>query len=109
MSTSCLATAGGVDDLETRLVVLDIDHAHARGQGGNPAEEAAKTILESRGTAPRLYRNTLVFLAADRVRLQDLDDALRRYLAWKSILDERVELNLDPHQVRQAETQACVG
>ena len=93
------------DDLDTRLVVLDRDHAYARGQGGNPAEDAAKSILESRGTAPRLYRNTLVFLAADRVRLQDLDEALRRYLAWKSIVDERVELNLDPHQVRQAGTQ----
>ena len=93
------------DELDTRLVVLDTDQAYARGQGGNPAEEAAKTILESRGAAPRLYRNTLVFLAADRVRLQDLDEALCRYLAWKSIVDERVELNLDPHQVRQAETQ----
>ena len=93
------------DELDTRLVVLDIDHAYARGQGTNPAEAAAQAILDSRGTAPRLYRNTLAFLAADRVRLQDLDEALRRYLAWKSIVDERVELNMDPHQVRQAETQ----
>ena len=93
------------DELDTRLVVLDIDHAYSRGQGGNPAEAAAQAILDSRGSAPRLYRNTLTFLAADRVRLQDLDEALRRYLAWQSILDEKLELNLDPHQVRQAETQ----
>ena len=93
------------DELETRLVVLDSEHAHARGQGDSPAEAAARAILESRGSAPRLYRNTLVFLAADRVRLQDLDEALRRYLAWQSILNEQVELNLDPHQVRQAVTQ----
>ena len=30
---------------------------------------------------------------------------MRRYLAWESILAEREALNLDPHQVRQAETQ----
>jgi hypothetical protein len=29
----------------------------------------------------------------------------RRFLAWSSILAEREALNLDPHQVRQAETQ----
>ena len=92
------------DDLDTRLVVLDIDHPYAKEEG-NQAEVAAKAILESRGNSPRIYRNTLVFLAADKVRLQDLDEALRRFLAWQSILDEKVELNLDPHQVRQAETQ----
>ncbi len=93
------------DELDTSLVVLDPDHAYTRGQGDNPAESAAQAILESRGAGPRLYRNTLAFLAADRVRLQDLEEALRRYLAWESIVRDRDELNLDPHQVRQAETQ----
>lgn len=93
------------DDLDARLVVLAAEHPYAK-EDGNPAQAAAQAILESRGNSPRLYRNTLVFLAADRVRLQDLDEAVRRYLAWQSILDEKVQLNLDPHQVRQAETQA---
>jgi len=92
------------DDLDTRLVVLPAEHPYAK-EDGNAAEAAANTILESRGNAPRLYRNTLVFLAADRVRFQDLDEALRRYLAWSSIVAEKDVLNLDPHQVRQAETQ----
>jgi hypothetical protein len=39
------------------------------------------------------------------VRLQDLDEALRKYLAWSSIVAEKEALNLDPHQTRQAETQ----
>jgi hypothetical protein len=59
----------------------------------------------ARGSTPRLYRNTLVFLAADKVRLQDLDEALRKYLAWASILAEKETLDLSPLQVRQAETQ----
>lgn len=71
----------------------------------NPALVAAKAILETRGNVPRLYRNTLVFLAVDRTRLQDLDEAVRRYLAWESILAEQEGLDLSPHQVRQAETQ----
>jgi hypothetical protein len=92
------------DDLDARLVVLPAEHTYTK-EAGSAAETAARAILESRGNTPRLYRNTLVFLAADKVRLQDLDEAVRRFLAWQSILAEKETLNLDPHQVRQAETQ----
>lgn len=92
------------DDLDARLVVLPVEHSYSK-ESGNSAEKAALAILETRGNTPRIYRNTLVFLAADKVRLQDLDEAVRRFLAWKSILAEKEVLNLDPHQVRQAETQ----
>jgi predicted AAA+ superfamily ATPase len=92
------------DDLDARLVVLPSEHPYSK-EPGNAAEVAARSILETRGNTPRLYRNTLVFLAADKVRLQDLDEAVRRFLAWESILGEKVTLNLDPHQVKQAETQ----
>ena len=58
-------------------------------RGGSPpggairpsGETAAKAILESRGNAPRLYRNTLVFLAADKslpyATVVDVIDACR--------------------------------
>jgi hypothetical protein len=92
------------DDLDARLVVLGLDRTHARGED-SPALQEAKRILESRGTAPRMYRNTLVFLAPDRTRVQDLDEAVRRYLAWDSILRDRETLDLTPHQARQAEQQ----
>ena len=92
------------DDLDARLVVLGTDLPYTK-EPGNPAEMAAKAMLELRGNSPRLHRNTLVFLAADKARLQDLDEAVRKYVAWDSILAEKEVLNLDPHQVRQAETQ----
>ncbi len=92
------------DELEARLVVLGVDQAYSK-DAGNAAEAAAAAILESRGSAPRIYRNTLVFLAADKTRLQDLDEAVRRHVAWESILAEQEQLDLSPHQVRQAETQ----
>ena len=92
------------DDLDTRLVVLGIDYPHSK-EANSEAEVAAKAILETRGNTPRLYRNTLVFLAADKTRLQDLDEAARKYLAWKSIVDEEKQLNLTGQQKTQAEVQ----
>jgi predicted AAA+ superfamily ATPase len=92
------------DDLDARLVVLGVDHPYSKDPG-SPAETAARAILETRGNTPRLYRNALVFLAADRTRLQDLDEAVRKYLAWESIVNEKDTLDLSPHQVKQAETQ----
>ena len=96
------------DDLDCRLVVLGVDHPYSK-ETGNEAETAAKAILESRGSAPRLFRNTLVFLAVDKTRLQDLDEAVRRYLAWRSIIADTETLNLDPHQVKQAESQCTAA
>lgn len=92
------------DDTDSRLVVLGIDHPYAK-EPGTAAEVAAKAIFENRGTAPRLCRNTLTFLGADKSRLQDLLDAVRRFLAWESILAERETLNLTLQQVKQAENQ----
>lgn len=92
------------DDLDARLVVLGIDYPYSK-EPNSPAETTAKAILASRGSAPRLYVNTLVFLAVDKTRLQDLDEAVRRYLAWESIVAEQKTLDLSPHQVKQAEAQ----
>jgi len=105
------ATSADVpDDLDTRLVVLGVDYPYSKEPGSEAeAAAAAKAIFESRGNTPRIYRNTLVFLAADKTRLQDLDEATRRYLAWESILAEKVTLNLDPHQVKQAENQKAAA
>ena len=98
------------DDLDARLVVLGVEYPYSK-EPGSSAEVAAKNILESRGSSPRLFRNTLVFLAADKTRLQDLDEATRKYLAWESILAEKGErgLNLDPQQVKQAESQKAIA
>ena len=92
------------DDHDARLVVLGIDHPYTK-EAGCPAEKVAQQILESRGGAPRLYRNTLVFLAVDKARLQDLDEAVRRHLAWKSIVAEKDVLDLTKAQRAQADEQ----
>jgi len=92
------------DDQVARLVVLRIEYPHTR-DAESPARAAANAFLDARGSSPRLYRNMLVFLAVDRPGLQDLDEAVRRYLAWVSILEESDPLGLSQHQIRQAEQQ----
>ena len=81
-----------------------IDQAYSK-EANNPAELAARSIFENRGNAPRLYRNSLVFLAADKSRVQDIEEAICKFLAWESILKESEELNLTQHQITQAKTQ----
>jgi hypothetical protein len=101
------------DEREVRLVVLSARQAHAAKSGETPALLAAKEILENRSGGPRTYRNTLVFLAADSRRLGevtkplvegriagDLEQAVRQYLAWDTIWEEREKLNLDLAQVK---------
>jgi len=92
------------DDHDARLVVLSDEYPYS-ADADNAAFKAAKAILESRGSTPRLFRNTLVFLAADKVRLQDLDEAIRKYRAWDSIVAEKEQLDLTPYQQKQAEMQ----
>ncbi|WP_025770186.1 DUF499 domain-containing protein [Thioalkalivibrio sp. HK1] len=94
------------EDFDAGLVVLGTNHPYQKGKDKeNAAEVAAKAILENRGTSPRIYRNTLVFLAADETRLQDLMQGVRYYLAWKSIVDEKESLDLSAHQMKQAQNR----
>lgn len=90
------------DDMDARLVILPPDVPHASRTETSPASAAAADILEHRGSSPRSYRNTLVFLAADEARLGDLEASVRDYLAWVSIEQDAKSLNLDQHQLDQA-------
>jgi len=85
-------------------VVLGIDHPFAK-EGGNAAGRQAHAILDARGNSPRLYKNALIFLTPDRTRLAELDEAVRLYLAWNSIENDKDELGLDGFQVRQVASQ----
>jgi len=92
------------DSPVTRLVVLGIDTPYTN-EPTSPALLKAAELLAKRGNAPRLYQNALVFLVPEKNRLQELDEQGRRYLAWKSIVDEKETLNLTPHLLNQATTQ----
>jgi predicted AAA+ superfamily ATPase len=95
------------DDFSVRLVILKPYYTHALRDQDSKAREAANEILDLRGNSPRHYRNTLVFLAADRNRLEDLKQGVRQFLAWDSIQreSEKETLNLDTNQRIQARTK----
>jgi hypothetical protein len=93
------------EERDARLVILGPDAEHLANKEDSPAIMAAKTLLENRGAGPRIYRNTLAFVAADKTRLGELRDAVRWALAWRAIDVKRDELNLDPSQVRTAQAK----
>ncbi|HEX04732.1 MAG TPA: ATP-binding protein, partial [Bacteroidetes bacterium] len=97
-----IATNEVSDEPEARLVILGPEHAHRKGKVDTDAIKQAKLILETRGNSPRLLRNMVVFLTADKKTLDDLLQATAQYLAWKSINEEKEELNLDAYGRRQA-------
>lgn len=96
------ASSGDVpDEPKVRLVVLGPNAPHRPRNGGSKAMEYAREIFDKRGNVPRIYRNMLVFLAADSERLEELQQAVRLWLAWTSIKQDEDQLNLDANQKRQ--------
>ena len=93
------------DEKAARLVILGPEYPHTAKDPNSLARKEAAGILENRGSSPRSYRNTLVFLAADSNRLKELQSAVRQFLAWESIWEDRETLNLDQFQTKQAETK----
>ena len=93
------------DDPAVRLVIEHPKFRHSRGHEESPAAVFASSAMQGRGNAQRMNRNMIVFLAADEKRYEELDDAVRKYLAWKDIAgsNERIEeLGLPPQQAAQA-------
>jgi uncharacterized protein len=91
--------AGGV-----RAVVLSVSHPH-NGRDGSEAQTEAKDILMQRGSTPRVYRNTLVFLSAESRQLDGLKDAVRSALAWESIVKDDKRLDLKKSDIALAEAK----
>ena len=103
---ACPASSGDVpDEPDARLVILGPEYYHSAKSSDTPARKQAADYLDQRGTSPRNCRNALVFLAADKNRLEELESAVRNYLAWKSIHEESESLNLDAFSRNQAKTK----
>lgn len=90
------------DEDAARLVVVHPAHPYRKDDDSSPAMQFAKEALDKRGGAQRIYRNMLVFLAADAKRLDELMDSTRSFLAWQDIVSRIDDLNLSPQQVTQA-------
>jgi predicted AAA+ superfamily ATPase len=97
-------TSDVADEARARIIVLRPESTHKRATSDTQAIQDAGRFLESRGNAQRLYKNMLVFVAIDENETEALRLAVRDFLAWGSIQDERDELNLDAQQRRQVAT-----
>ncbi len=91
------------DDQAVRLVILRSGDTYRRKAERSKAIEAVEDILNSRGTSPRIFRNMLAFVAPDYDNLASLQAEVRRFIAWKSIVTEKDDLNLDGNQIREAQ------
>jgi len=93
------------DNGDARLVILHPNVVHAKGDSGSSARGLAQKILDRKSSAQRINRNMLVFLAGDAKRMEELDEAIREYLAWKHIQGREEELNLTKQQLNQVTTR----
>ncbi|HEX3050649.1 MAG TPA: DUF499 domain-containing protein [Aggregatilineaceae bacterium] len=98
-------TSDVIDEPQARVVVLPPDKTYKRNNGMTSAIDFIQKLLESRGNSPRLYKNMLVFIAADEGDTEALRDVVREYLAWESINDDAEQLNLDLQQQKQVQAQ----
>ena len=91
-----------------RAVILGVAHPHT-GRDGSEALTEAKDILMQRGSTPRVYRNMLVFLAAEQRQLDNLKAAMRSALAWAEIVRETDRLNLTQSDSALAKAKLAEG
>ncbi len=101
----CPSSTMDVPDEQTaRLIILKPTQYYdpaLQGIEASSAEEMAQEILAYRGTAPRVYKNMLAFVAADKRQLEGLCKDVRQFLAWTSIDADTEDLNLDANQTKE--------
>ena len=91
------------DEQAARLVILRPADEYKKANPNSTAMSAATDILNNRGSAPRIYRNMLAFVAPDQDLMASLKQAVQRYIAWKSVKEDSEDLNLDAAQNRETE------
>ncbi|HLT67396.1 MAG TPA: Swt1 family HEPN domain-containing protein, partial [Microbacterium sp.] len=89
-----MSTGDVPDEDAVRLVIVHPEYTHNGKDTSSSAARFAHELLLKRGTAARTMPNSLVLLAADSTRWKELESTTRSYLAWKSILDQKANLDL---------------
>lgn len=91
------------DEQAVRLVILRTGDTYKKNSKNPQALETVADILNTRGTSPRIYRNMLAFVAPDLDNMHSLQAEVKRFIAWKSIMSDKDDLNLDGNQVRETQ------
>ena len=101
----CPADSSAVADADwVRTIVLAPSQSiNSRSAESNDAKPAIRDLLTQRGGAPRIHRNTLLFLTARKDEIRALRDAAGTWLAWHSITSgEQALTGLSQERRRQA-------
>jgi hypothetical protein len=90
------------------LVILGPSTPHSgKGTAKSAATDAAADTLMRCRASQRRYRNTLLFAAPDEALLATAREALRKALAWESIVkDDRLQQQLTQGQAADAKEKA---
>lgn len=102
-------SSADIPDLEdVRLVIVHPKYSVAQtdSEGTSSSLQWVRDAVESKGSAQRVHRNTLVFLAADRQEEDALESAVRSYLGWKHVLVGASGMDLKPSQRANADKRA---
>ena len=80
-----------VDDARAiALAIIPPSQPHVlKSPDQTPAQRIVADTLQRRGTGQRNFRNALVFVAPDENGLDTCREIARKYLAWKSIVEDR--------------------
>ncbi|HLK57970.1 MAG TPA: hypothetical protein VKU00_15490 [Chthonomonadaceae bacterium] len=97
------------DVRNTRLVILAPNHVHTGEVHTSLALKKAQALLSNYGVGRRRYRNTLLFLAPDALKMQELLDDMCSLLAWQSLI-ETPGMRLEPRAAERARNhlQRCL-
>ena len=79
------------DSRDVALVIVSPSHVYKpKNPGKTPdVEPAINDALKRCGSGQRNFRNTLIFVAADEQGVSTCRDISRKYLAWKSIIEDK--------------------
>jgi hypothetical protein len=86
------------------LTILSPAYCHtARAEDPSSAQAIVKDTLQRRGAGQRRFRNALVFVAADESGLDSCREIARKFIAWRSIVNDReMSQNLTGAQLEDA-------
>lgn len=98
--------AGDVPDGDALRLVL-VHPRRTWAKDASQATEFAEEALTRAGSGQRQRRNQVVFLAADRGRYGDLENAVREGLGWRYVVERAEELGLSLQQKNQAIKRAA--
>jgi len=103
------ASSGEVPDTDSaRLVVLHPRYQHTKGNADSDAMAFAGDVLKHHGAGTRTNANMVIFAALDAGRyVDDLEPAVRQYLAWSQIATRAEEMDLKSSDRARATKQAA--